>query len=178
MCVNKVQHMTRRKTGCNRSRPVFFGFSIFRQTSQLATEKIQNLCNRNWWSSLLQLGSVRFQSFFQSSELDLRTLVICTEDRLWVDIYEPTTEVCHPQCLVFAAPSIFIQGRTSCSCEKGRGCTPLARWSLRWRPFWQAKKIPHVLYFTLPWIIHMESMEWGVDSRNSRWNPWNGGWTP
>ena len=34
------------------------------------------------------------------------------------------------------------------------------------------------LYFTLPRIIHMESMEWGVDSRNFRWNPWNGGWTP
>ena len=42
----------------------FFGFSIFRQTSQLATEKIQNLCNRNWWSGLLQLGSVQFWSFF------------------------------------------------------------------------------------------------------------------
>ena len=67
--------MTGRKTGCNRSRPVFFGFSIFRQTLQLATEKIQNLCNRNWWSGLLQLGSVQFRSFFQSSELDLRTLV-------------------------------------------------------------------------------------------------------
>ena len=75
MCVSKVQHMTGRKTGCNRSRPVFFGFSIFRQTSQLATEKIQNLCNRNWWSGLLRLGSVRFRSFFQSSELDLRTLL-------------------------------------------------------------------------------------------------------
>ena len=34
------------------------------------------------------------------------------------------------------------------------------------------------LYFTLLGIIHMESMEWGVESRNSRWNPWNGGWTP
>ena len=34
------------------------------------------------------------------------------------------------------------------------------------------------LYFTLPRIIHMESMEGGVDSRNSRWNPWNGGWIP
>ena len=55
-------------------RPVFFGFSIFRQTSQLATEKIQNLCNHNRWSGLLQLGSVRFRSFFQSSELDLQTL--------------------------------------------------------------------------------------------------------
>ena len=74
MCVSKVQHVTGRKTGCNRSRPVFFGFSIFRQTSQLATEKIQNLCNRNQWSGLFQLGSVRFRSFFQSSELDLRTL--------------------------------------------------------------------------------------------------------
>ena len=68
--------MTGRKTGCNRSRPVFFGFSIFQQTLQLATEKNQNLCNRNWWSGLLQLGSVRFWSFFQSSELDLRTLMI------------------------------------------------------------------------------------------------------
>ena len=75
MCVSKVQHVTGRKTGCNRSRPVFFGFSIFRQTSQLATEKIQNLCNRNRWSGLFRLGSVRFRSFFQSSELDLRTLI-------------------------------------------------------------------------------------------------------
>ena len=64
-----------KKTSCNRSRPVFFGFSIFQQTSQLATKKFQNLCNCNWWSGLLQLGSVWFQSFFQSSELDLRTLV-------------------------------------------------------------------------------------------------------
>ena len=55
-------------------RPVFFGFSIFWQTSQLATEKIQNLCNHNRWSGLLRLGSVQFRSFFQSSELDLRTL--------------------------------------------------------------------------------------------------------
>ena len=76
MCVNKVQHVTGRKTGCNRSRPVFFGFLIFQQTSQLATEKIQNLCNRNRWSGLFRLGSVRFRSFFQSSELDLRTLVV------------------------------------------------------------------------------------------------------
>ena len=51
-----------------------FGFSIFQQTSQLATEKFQNLCNRNQWSGLLQLGSVWFQSFFQSSKLDLQTL--------------------------------------------------------------------------------------------------------
>ena len=43
---------------------------------QLATEKIQNLCNRNRWSGLLQLGSVRFRSFFQSSELDLWTLLV------------------------------------------------------------------------------------------------------
>ena len=57
MCISKVQHMTGQKT-------VFFGFSIFRQTSQLATKKIQNLCNHNRWSGLLQLGSVRFQSFF------------------------------------------------------------------------------------------------------------------
>ena len=42
----------------------FFWFSIFQQTLQLATEKFQNLCNCNWWSNLLQLGSVRFWSFF------------------------------------------------------------------------------------------------------------------
>ena len=52
-----------------------FSFSIFQQTLQLATEKIQNLCNRNRWSGLLQLGSVQFRSFFQSSELDLWTLI-------------------------------------------------------------------------------------------------------
>ena len=62
-------------TGLDRSEPVFFGFSIFRQTLQLATEKIQNLCNCNRWSGLLQLGSVRFRSFLQSSELDLWTLI-------------------------------------------------------------------------------------------------------
>ena len=71
--------MTGRKTGCNQSRPVFFGFSIFRQMLQLATEKIQNLCNCNRWSGLLQLGSVRFRSFFQSSELDLQTLGVVSE---------------------------------------------------------------------------------------------------
>ena len=52
-----------------------FGFSIFQQILQLATENFQNLCNCNWWSGLLQLGSVRFRSFFQSSELDLWTLL-------------------------------------------------------------------------------------------------------
>ena len=75
MCVSKVKHMMGRKTGCNRSRPVFFGFLIFQQTSQPATEEFQNLCNHNQWSGLLQLGSVRFWSFFQSSELDLQTLL-------------------------------------------------------------------------------------------------------
>ena len=84
MCVSKVQHMTGRKTGCNRYRPFFFGFSIFQQTSQLATEKIQNLCNRNWWSGLLQLGSVRLRSFFQSSELDLQTLLVVVKKE-WLD---------------------------------------------------------------------------------------------
>ena len=73
--VSKVQHMTGRKTACNRSRPVFFGFSNFQQTSQLATKKFQNLCNCNWWFSLLQLGSVQFRSFFRSSKLDLWTLL-------------------------------------------------------------------------------------------------------
>ena len=74
-------------------RPVFFGFSIFRQTSQLATEKIQNLCNHNRWSGLLQLGSVWFRSFFQFNELDLRTLGIT-----WISV------VCHPQCRYPLAP--------------------------------------------------------------------------
>ena len=67
----------RSNTWCDK-RPLSFSFSIFWQTSQLATEKIQNLCNRNWWSGLLQLGSVRFWSFFQSSKLDLRTLPVCS----------------------------------------------------------------------------------------------------
>ena len=52
-----------------------FGFWIFQQILQLATKKFQNLCNCNWWSGLLQLGSVRFRSFFQSSEPDLQTLL-------------------------------------------------------------------------------------------------------
>ena len=56
------------KTGLN------WTWKHYQQMSQLATENFQNLCNRNQWSGLLQLGSVRFWSFFQSSELDLWTL--------------------------------------------------------------------------------------------------------
>ena len=56
--------MTGQKTGCN-----------WQKMLQLATEKFQSLCNCNQWSGLLQLGSVQFQSFFWSSELDLQTLV-------------------------------------------------------------------------------------------------------
>ena len=63
--------MMGQKASFNWSRLVIFGLSIFQQTSQLATEKFQNLCNCNWWSSLFQLGSVQFQSFFQFRELDL-----------------------------------------------------------------------------------------------------------
>ena len=33
-------------------------------------------------------------------------------------------------------------------------------------------------YFTLPRLIYLESMKWGVDCRNSRWIPWDGEWTP
>ena len=62
-------------------RPVATGldrfFSVFRffdKHCNWQLKKIHNLCNRNRWSGLLQLGSVRFWSFFQSSELDLRTL--------------------------------------------------------------------------------------------------------
>ena len=33
-------------------------------------------------------------------------------------------------------------------------------------------------YFTLPGLFHVESMEGGMDCRNSRWIPWNGGWIP
>ena len=33
-------------------------------------------------------------------------------------------------------------------------------------------------YFTLPGLFHVESMEGGMDCRNSRWIAWNGGWIP
>ena len=33
-------------------------------------------------------------------------------------------------------------------------------------------------YFTLPRLFHVESMKGGVDCRNTRWIPWNGGWNP
>ena len=92
--VSKVQHMTGQKTGCNRSRPVFFGFSIFQQMSQLATKKFQNLCNCSWWSGLLQLGSVWFQSFFQSSKLDLQTLLALAFS---VHIWSGQNYACHAQ---------------------------------------------------------------------------------
>ena len=61
----------------------------------------------------------------------------------------------HARCHVH--PLVAVSDFHGCWLSFGRGC---------------------VLYSTLPGIIHMESMEWGVDSRNSRWNPWNGGWTP
>ena len=50
----------------------FFSFTIFQQMLQLATKKFQNLCNCNWWSGLLQLGSAWFLSFFHPSKLDLQ----------------------------------------------------------------------------------------------------------
>ena len=40
MGVNKIKHLTGRKTGCNRSRPFFFGFSIF--LTNIATGKWKN----------------------------------------------------------------------------------------------------------------------------------------
>ncbi|EDR12673.1 uncharacterized protein LACBIDRAFT_323311 [Laccaria bicolor S238N-H82] len=45
MCTSKVQYVMRRKTGCNRSKPVFFGFYIFTKTWQLATGLITNVGN-------------------------------------------------------------------------------------------------------------------------------------
>ena len=38
-----------------------------------------------------------------------------------------------------------------------------------------AKSTQSVQYFTLPRLFHVESMEGGMDCRNSRWIPWNQG---
>ena len=40
MCVSKVQHMTGQKTGCNRSRPVFFWFFDFSTNLATGNQKI------------------------------------------------------------------------------------------------------------------------------------------
>ena len=93
----------------------FFGFSIFWQTLQLATEKIQNLCNRNWWSGLFQLGSVWFWSFFQSSELDLRTLIKALGPNLHVSAIKSTIKGCagspnhnHQNCCLCLSTTVTV----------------------------------------------------------------------
>ena len=46
--------------------------------------------------------------------------------------------------------------------------------------FWPKNSVSCIKnqYFTLPGLFHVESMEGGMDCRNSRWIPWNGGWNP
>ena len=70
MCVSKVQHMTGRKTGCNRTG--FFRFFDF--SKNIATGNRKNSGFVQPQLVVQSLGSVRFRSFFQSRELDLRTL--------------------------------------------------------------------------------------------------------
>ena len=67
------------------------------------------------------------------------------DDRLWVDMYEPTTEVCHPLrplpsarpiysylsiCLSMCSTSMQI-GRSSSAQEESRRCPTVARRSFR-----------------------------------------------
>jgi hypothetical protein len=54
--------------------PVRTGLLFFMKPSDWQLKNFRIKGNCNWWSSLLQLGSVQFQSYFQSSQLDLQTL--------------------------------------------------------------------------------------------------------
>jgi hypothetical protein len=63
-----------KKTSCNWFRPVFFSLLFFVKPSDWQLKNFRIKGNCNWWSSLLHFGSVQFQSYFQSSQLDLRTL--------------------------------------------------------------------------------------------------------
>ncbi|EDR00003.1 uncharacterized protein LACBIDRAFT_334519 [Laccaria bicolor S238N-H82] len=74
MCTSKVQYVMRRKTGCNRSNPVFFGFYIFTKTWQLATGLITNVGNWQLEKTGLWFSPVQSYVYFQSCRLDLRTL--------------------------------------------------------------------------------------------------------
>ncbi|EDR01937.1 uncharacterized protein LACBIDRAFT_332757 [Laccaria bicolor S238N-H82] len=74
MCTSKVQHVMGRKTSCNRSKPVFFGFYIFTKTWQLATGLTTNVGNCNWKKTGPWFSPVQSYVYFQSCRLDLRTL--------------------------------------------------------------------------------------------------------
>ena len=58
MCVSKVQHITGRKTGCNRSSPVFFGFRFF--------DKRRNWQPKNFRICATTTGGLVFCSWVQS----------------------------------------------------------------------------------------------------------------
>ena len=196
MCVSKVQHTTGR-TGLDR---FFFGFSIFRQTSQLATEKNQNLCNRNQWSGLLQLGSVRFRSFFQSSELDLRTLLLkamlchlvldssCNNQHLqFITSFNPGTNM--------VISEVFVNGACACSSSKWGfvhaqiDCVLLSlimRYEMIWvkitywqnRQHWQSTsfsvKKGQILFALLPFQFPT-GVRWGLLWQPALGDPW--GWS-
>ena len=74
MCTSKVQYVMRRKTGCNQSKPVFFGFYIFTKTWQLATGLITNVGNWQLEKTGPWFSPVQSYVYFQSCRLDLRTL--------------------------------------------------------------------------------------------------------
>ena len=83
MCVSKVQHMTGRKTG-------FFRFFDFSTNVATGNRKNSEFVQLQPVVRSLQLGSVRFRSFFQSSELDLRTLLVEYHKKL----YHHQTYIC------------------------------------------------------------------------------------
>ena len=91
--MSKVQHITGWKTSCNWSRPVFSVLQFFNKHHNWQPQKNQNLCNHNWWSGLLQLGSVQLWSFFQSSKLDLWTLVDQTSLCFLMSLFHVDEEV-------------------------------------------------------------------------------------
>ena len=66
-----------------------------------------------------------------------------TDDRLWVDIYEPRTEVCWLKLHCILAPylSITMAGRACRSQEESRRCSSVVYWGLRWRSIGEAKEI-------------------------------------
>jgi hypothetical protein len=74
------------KTGCNRLQPVFYGFLKFFKLRQPATEPTAKRGNHNRWSGCFRLRSVRFWCFFRFRELDLQTLVVVVEGKVFTKV--------------------------------------------------------------------------------------------
>ncbi|EDR09810.1 uncharacterized protein LACBIDRAFT_325629 [Laccaria bicolor S238N-H82] len=112
MCTSKVQYVMRRKTGCNRSKPVFFGFYIFTKTWQLATGLITNVGNwqlektRLWFSPVQSYtGPANTMGIFSMSNMAKwidRNSAVAALPAPTPD--DPTSASCHHNCSSTTVP--------------------------------------------------------------------------